>query len=77
MGDWDHAELADMEEYIKELEQKVTELTDPGWETYIEITQQWLTHYPDHIFDGSSGDKGPLFVVAVRVALAALIQESE
>ena len=54
------------------LAKEIEQLRDPDWKTYIELTEQWLTHYPADIFDGSSGDKGPLFVVAVRKALQNL-----
>lgn len=59
------------------LEAENQRLRDPDWQTYIELTKQWLTHYPADIVDGSSGDPGPLFVVAVRNALAALLREGE
>lgn len=59
-------------EQYRELEAKVERLEDPDWLTYIELTKQWLAHYPADIFDGSSGAPGPLFVVAIRNALAAL-----
>ena len=55
---------------------QVKELEDPSWEQFINLTTQWLEKYPPNIFDGSSGDPGPLFVVALRNALAAL-QENE
>ena len=40
--------------------------------SYVAITERWLKQYPADIFDGSSGDKGPLFVVAIREAVAKL-----
>lgn len=64
--------VADRDEHIAELEAKVERLEDPDWLTYIELTKQWLAHYPADIFDGSSGAPGPLFVVAIRNALAVL-----
>ena len=64
-------------ERINELEDKVAALENPGWEQFISLTTQWLEKYPPNIFDGSSGDKGPLFVVALRNALAALKQEDK
>jgi len=51
-------------------------LRDPDWKTYIEITSKWLEKYPPDIFTGVSGDSGPLFVVAIRKALAALEDET-
>ena len=62
---------------ITRLRAKVDELENPGWEQFISLTTQWLEKYPPNIFDGSSGDKGPLFVVALRNALAALKQEDK
>ena len=43
-----------------------------GFDNFISVAETWLENYPPDIFDGSSGDKGPLFVVALREALAAL-----
>ena len=43
-----------------------------GWTTFIELTKEWLEKYPEDIYTGESKDSGPLFVVAVRKALAAL-----
>ncbi len=45
---------------------------DPSWADFIEITRNWLTKYPPDIFTGVSGDSGPVFVVAIRGALAEL-----
>ncbi len=46
-----------------------------GWDDYIEITRQWLEHYPPDIFTGISGDPGVKFILGVRNALAALDAE--
>jgi len=43
-----------------------------GWEDYIRITEEWLTHYPASIFTGVSGDPGALFVVDIRKAIEKL-----
>ena len=55
---------------------RITELEDPSWVQFIAGAEKWLTKYPPDIFDGSSGDPGPLFVVALRNALAALKEET-
>lgn len=59
------------------LHKRIAELEDPDWQTYIAITTKWLEKYPPHILTGVSGYPGPLFVVAVRKALAKLLQEVE
>ena len=58
-----------------ELDRLCTMIEEPSWHDYIHITKNWLKFYPPDIFTGESGDKGPLFVVAVRKALAALETE--
>jgi hypothetical protein len=46
---------------------------DEGWDAIVRIGQVLLDeYYPAHVFDGSSGDSGPQYVVALREALAAL-----
>jgi hypothetical protein len=40
------------------------------WE-FVDKCESWLQNYPAEIFDGSSGDPGPLFAVAVRDAVGA------
>ena len=57
---------------VQEQQATIERLEDPDWNTYIEITTAWLEKYPPDIFTGESGDAGPVFVVAVRDALAAL-----
>ena len=59
-------------EYIAELEDEVARLKDPNWKDYIALTKTWLEKYPPDIFTGESGDKGPLFVVALREAVKEL-----
>jgi len=54
---------------IESLQSRIDELENPGWAAFIEMCEQWLTNYPPDIFDGSSGDPGPLFVVALRKAI--------
>ena len=56
----------------RELRLEVRTLRDPDWKTYIKITKLWLEKYPPDIFTGISGDSGPVFVVAIRKAIAAL-----
>jgi hypothetical protein len=41
------------------------------WE-FVDKCESWLQNYPAEIFDGSSGDPGPLFAVAVRDAVAKI-----
>ena len=46
---------------------------DQAWDAVIKIGHSLLDHYyPAEIFNGSSGDTGPLYVVALRNALDAL-----
>jgi hypothetical protein len=41
------------------------------WDAIVTIGEAILDHhYPASVFDGSSGDPGPLYVVALREALA-------
>ena len=43
---------------------------DMGWDAIILVGQALLDeYYPAHIFNGSSGDPGPAYVVALRNAL--------
>ncbi len=70
-------EIREKDERIAELEAELAELREPSWKTYITITEQWLTHYPPDIFDGSSGDPGPLFVVAIRKAVNTLLKKDD
>lgn len=43
-----------------------------GWLEYLRITRKFLEQYPENIFDGSSGDAGPEFIVALRAAVEQL-----
>jgi hypothetical protein len=47
-----------------------------GFNDFVVILHQFLTHYPEDIFDGSSGDPGPHFVVKLREALKELDKKS-
>ena len=70
--------LATTEEMAaEEVRERIADLRDPDWRTYIEITQTFLKHYPPDIFTGVSGSKGSLFVVAIRNALAALQEQGD
>ena len=41
------------------------------WDAIVTIGEMILDrHYPASVFDGSSGDPGPLYIVALREALA-------
>ena len=42
---------------------------------YVALTEVWLEQYPADIFDGSSGDKGQLFVCAIREAVTQLKED--
>ena len=57
---------------LARVEARTQELEDPDWPTFISMAGAFLEHYPADIFDGSSGDPGPTFIVALRSALAAL-----
>lgn len=44
---------------------------DKAWDAVVEVGQALLDHYyPASVFDGSSGDSGPDYIVALRNALA-------
>jgi hypothetical protein len=55
---------------------RLRELVDdkyPPWDTLVWLGRRYLAEfYPPDIFDGSSGDPGPAYVVALREALARL-----
>jgi hypothetical protein len=40
-----------------------------NWEQFIGIMRKWLEKYPPDIFDGSSGDPGPVLTSALHKAL--------
>ena len=70
--DWAMSRFRHMEKEITTQQATIAELEDPSWEQFIAGAEKWMLKYPPDIFDGSSGDKGPLFVVALHKALAAL-----
>ena len=43
-----------------------------GFENFVGVAEKWLENYPPDIFDGSSGDAGPTFIVALRKAILEL-----
>lgn len=44
---------------------------DQAWDAVILVGRELLdTYYPSKVFTGDSGDSGPLYVVALRNALA-------
>lgn len=46
---------------------------DQAWDAVVAIGRALLEdYYPDSIFDGSSGDSGPEYVVALRNALTRI-----
>jgi len=46
---------------------------DESWEAVVKVGQMLLDHYyPASVFDGSSSDSGPEYVVALRKALERL-----
>jgi len=45
---------------------------DPGFEHFAELTGQFLTHYPESVFTGVSGDSGAVFVAGLRKLHAEL-----
>ena len=51
-------------------ELKVT--ADIGFRDFVSLCEKWLENYPADIFDGRSGDPGPVFVCALRAALKAM-----
>lgn len=55
---------------IDEKDARIDELEgNMGFENFINVATRWLENYPPDIFDGSSNDSGPLFVVALRKAI--------
>jgi hypothetical protein len=43
---------------------------DAGWRSLLTVGRMLLDNaYPEHIFNGSSGDSGPQYIVALREAL--------
>lgn len=46
---------------------------DRGWDAVIAVGRALLDwHYPASVFNGSSGDSGPEFIVALRNAIARI-----
>ena len=46
-------------------------IQDEWWNTILFVGREVLDrHYPAEIFDGSSGDPGPAYIVALRKALS-------
>lgn len=46
---------------------------DRGWDAVMAVGRALLNrHYPATVFDGSSGDAGPEYVVALRNAIARI-----
>jgi hypothetical protein len=46
-----------------------------SWQKLVRIGRRILDEvYPEHLFTGASGDTGPLYIVALRDALAVLDQ---
>ena len=70
-------DICDRLNSLADIQAELERLRDPDWETYIALTKKWLEHYPPDIFTGVSGDPGPLFVVAVRKAIRALLEKGE
>jgi len=46
--------------------------TVPGFKDFVEAARLFLTQYPSDVVTASSGDPGPVFVVAIREAVAKL-----
>ena len=42
-----------------------------GQQVLVSLARQFLTNYPEEMFDGSSGDSGPAFIVNLRAALTS------
>ena len=81
VGDWNWPQmLRDDADHIEQQDARIVELeekiADPSWVDFMDITDNFLAHYPPDIFTGVSGDSGPLFVVALRKAKEALKESS-
>jgi hypothetical protein len=71
-----YAELGEALAEVTRLRAQVEAVQDPTFEEMVERLTWWLDeHYPADIFTGVSGNPGPVFVVAVRAAIAALGEE--
>jgi hypothetical protein len=69
-------QLQEAQEEADALRAQVEAVEDPTFEEMVERLTWWLDeHYPADIFTGVSGNPGPVFVVAVRAAIAALGEE--
>ena len=64
---WQNAKILELQERNEELENG-----DIGFNDFVNLTTNWLKKYPPDIFNGSSGDAGPVFTVAIRTAINAL-----
>ncbi len=69
---WDKPAAAVADLLLPEIERLNAIIEEPNWVDFIKVTRSWLTKYPPDIFTGISGDPGPVFVVAIRGALAEL-----
>jgi len=57
---------------VEWLDARVKELEEPAWDDFIALTRAWLEKYPTDIFNGSSGDPGPLFTVGLHKLIKEL-----
>ena len=50
---------------------------DQTWDAIVLVGRVLLENYPAMIFDGSSGDPGPAYVVALREALDRIDEQKK
>ncbi len=64
-------ELRRVELLLDRAEARIRALEEPGFHAFVNTARTFLRNYPADIFDGSSGDPGPVFVAGLRRALDA------
>lgn len=64
---------------IEDLEEKVVKMGGGGFDGFVEICKEFLTHYPPDIFVGGKADtdSGVEFVVNLRKAVAKIEQAEQ
>jgi len=64
-------------EMYENTQASIKKLEDPDWQGFVNLATKWLEKYPADIFDGSSGDSGPVFIKALRAAIDKLLEPSK
>jgi hypothetical protein len=75
-NEWLNAENDRKQERITELEKALEDERNQAWEKVLALGKRILErYYPANIFNGSSGDSGPDYIVALRNALGRIDAE--